>query len=142
MSKWLQKFLEKEAQTCTDSTDRFNPNANMSVLSVPSQASSQFFMDKEIKNKKNIFKIHTDNTDRFTTDANMSVLSDPLRESLDKNLGNMPGTRTDNTDRFNPNTNMSVLSSPPEEASDGELKSISKIVTVHLPPKVLPQYIN
>ena len=37
MSKWLKRYLEEGTQNSTDKTDRFNPDANMSVLSVPPQ---------------------------------------------------------------------------------------------------------
>ena len=54
MSKWINKFLGKESSPLltTDNTDRFNPTANMSVLSVPSdgriESTSFSFYDTEL----------------------------------------------------------------------------------------------
>ncbi len=61
----------------TDKTDRFNSNANVSVLSVPSEG----HLDK---NLENMLESCTDSTDRFNPNANMSVLSVPSQGPLDK----------------------------------------------------------
>lgn len=112
MNKWIDQFLEKESDKCTDNTDKFNSNPNMSMLSVPTQG----HLDQ---NLENMLLSSTDSTDRFNPNPNMSVLSVPLPGYLDQNLENIPPPSTDSTDRFKANPNMSVLS----DSSHGLFKS-------------------
>jgi hypothetical protein len=122
MSKWLQKFFETEPQSNTDSTDRFNPKTNVSVLSVPPEGP----LDKNLENMPDPC---TDNTDRFNPKMNVSVLSVPPEGPLDENLENMPDPCTDNTDRFNSNANVSVLSVPSQGLLDKNLENVPESCT-------------
>ena len=102
MNKWLGKFLEKDSQTQPDKPDKPREEGHLSGLSVlsgPSQISSQSFMDKKIKNKINIFKIHTDKPDKPHDGGHLSDLTSPSHESLDKNLENISEARTDKPDK-------------------------------------------
>jgi hypothetical protein len=102
MSKWLGKFLEKDSQTQPDKTDKPHDGGHLSGLSVlsgPSQTSFQSFMDKKIKNKKNIFKIHTDKTDKPHDGGHLSVLSVPSGGTSDGKLESISKICTDKPDK-------------------------------------------
>ena len=83
MSKWLNRFLEKDPQNRSDKGDNCNLKPDLSLLSPPSTSTFR-------KNLGNIPGLSSDKSDNNDPKPDLSLLSLPSMGVFEKNLGNIP----------------------------------------------------